>query len=405
MSQRDYFEKDYYAVLGVGKSASQAEIAKAYRKLARELHPDARPGDKEAEDRFKEVSEANSVLSNAEKRKEYDQVREMVSSGRFPGGFGGFGAGGAGGAGGPGGFRPGGGPGGPGGAGGAYQTFDLGDLLGEAFRGAGGRRGDRTAGQRGRDLETDLNLSFEDAMAGVTTTLRISGRAPCSVCGGNGAAPGTSPVPCPTCGGSGAIAHDQGMFSFSEPCPTCGGSGRRIPNPCPNCHGSGAESRAREIKARVPAGVKDGARIRLKGKGEPGLGGGPAGDLFVNVHVQAHDVFGRRGEHLTLRVPITFSEAALGTKLTVPTLDGPVTLKVPAGTESGRTFRVRGRGAPAQAAATGRGGTARGDLLVTVDVAVPRKLSKAQRKLLEDFAATEDDSLRDHLHPAGEARA
>lgn len=401
MSQRDYFEKDYYAVLGVAKSASAAEIAKAYRKLARELHPDARPGDQRAEDRFKEVSEAYSVLSNAEKRKEYDQVREMVASGRFPGGFGGI-------PGGPGPGRPGGGfggfrPGGAGGAGGAYQTFDLGDLLGEAFRGAGGRRGGRTAGQRGRDLETDLNLSFEDAMAGVTTTLRVNGRAPCSVCGGNGAAPGTSPVPCPTCGGSGTVAQDQGLFSFSEPCPACGGSGRRIPNPCANCGGTGVESRPREIKARIPAGVKDGARIRLKGKGEPGLGGGPAGDLFVNVHVQPHDVFGRRGEHLTLRVPITFSEAALGTKLTVPTLDGPVTLKVPAGTESGRTFRVRGRGAPAQA--TGKGAGARGDLLVTVDVAVPRKLSKAQRKLLEDFAATEDASIREHLRTVTETRS
>ena len=218
---------------------------------------------------------------------------------------------------------------------------------------------------------------------------------PSAPANGNGARPGTTPVRCPTCEGRGQILSDQGLFSFAEPCYACGGSGRQIPDPCPACGGSGAENRTREVRARIPAGVKDGARIRLKGKGEAGANGAPPGDLFVRVHVEPHPLFGRRGDNLTLRVPITFTEATLGTRLKVPTLDGePVTLKIPAGTEGGKTFRVRGRGAPA-----GRGG--RGDLLVTVDVAVPRKLTRTQKKVLEEFAATEDaDSLRAHLDAA-----
>jgi molecular chaperone DnaJ len=385
MSQRDYFEKDYYAVLGVGKDATQAEISKAYRKLARELHPDARPGDTEAEARFKEVSEAHSVLGNAEKRAEYDKVRQMVGSGMFGSGPSGFG---------PGGFTT--------------ENVDLGDLFGSLFgtgqaggpgAGFGGARRGRGAGgraRRGADVETDLTLSFDDAMAGVTTTLRVSGPATCSTCGGSGARPGTVPVVCQTCQGSGQVLSDQGMFSFAEPCFACGGRGRVITDPCPTCAGSGAETRVREIRARIPAGVRDGARIRLPGKGRPGLSGGPAGDLFVRVHVEPHPVFGRKGDHLTVRVPITFAEAASGTKLTVPTLDGVVTLKVPAGTESGRTFRVKGRGVPASGGRTG-------DLLVTVEIAVPRKLTRTQRKLLDEFAATEDPAaLRAHL---GGARA
>ncbi len=385
MAQRDYFEKDYYQVLGVTKDASQSEISKAYRRLARQLHPDANPNDPGAEARFKEVSEAHAVLANSDKRAEYDRVREMVSSGAF----GRFGGPGGTGFGGPEGF-----PGGFGRSGAGAQAFDISDLLGGLFgqqggQGFGGGRGSARA-RRGRDLETDLNLSFEDAMAGVTTTLRVAGPTVCSACGGSGAAPGTRPITCPTCNGTGAIARDQGMFSFSEPCPSCGGTGRHIPEPCPTCQGSGVEVRNRNIHARIPAGVKDGARIRLKGKGEAGGSGAPAGDLYVNVHVAGDPLFGRRGDDLTLQVPITFSEAALGTKLTVPTLEEPVTLKVPAGTESGRTFRVKGRGAP-------RTKGARGDLLVTVDVVVPRKLTRTQRKLLEDYAATEPDDLREHL--------
>ena len=396
MSQRDYFEKDYYKVLGVSKDASQADIAKAYRKLARELHPDARPDDPKAEERFKDASEAYAVLSNPDKRKEYDKIRDMVSSGAFTG----FGA-----PGGPGGF--GGGSGGFGAPGGFGEAFDLGDLLGDLFGGGGGGGGSPFTGtrarpdarrgpRRGQDVETDLTLSFEDAMAGVTTTLRVAGRARCTACGGSGARPGTSPVACSTCGGRGQILQDQGPFSFAEPCHGCGGSGRQIPDPCPTCGGSGAEQRSRQVRARIPAGVRDGARIRLKGKGEAGAHGGPDGDLYVRVHVEPHPVFGRRGDHLTVRVPITFTEAALGTKLTVPTLDGePVTLRIPAGTENGKTFRVRGRGVPKP------GGRGEGDLLVTAEVAVPRKLTRTQKKLLEEFGATEDpDALRGHLTAA-----
>jgi molecular chaperone DnaJ len=376
LSQRDYVEKDYYRILGVSQDAEQSEIARAYRKLARELHPDANPNDPEAESRFKEVSEAYSVLSNAEKRAEYDRVRQLVGSGAFGGGF----------------PPPGGGFGGPG-----AQAFDLSDLLGGLFgqAGRGGPAGSpfgrtRQRAAPGRDLETDLTLSFDDAMAGVTTTLRVNGNAICSTCGGSGARPGTSPQICPVCGGTGAVARDQGMFSFSEPCDNCGGTGRVIPDPCPTCGGTGAERRTRDIRARIPAGVKDGARIRLKGKGEPGPPGSQPGDLFVNVHVTPHEVFERRGDDLLLRLPISFAEAAMGTKVAVPTLQQPVTLRVPAGTESGRTLRVRGRGAPRS-----KGGY--GDLLVTVDVVVPRKLTRTQRKLLEDFAATEDDQIRAHL--------
>jgi molecular chaperone DnaJ len=378
MSQRDYFEKDYYAVLGVPQDASTADIAKAYRKLARQNHPDAKPGDASAETRFKEISEAHSVLSSAEKRKEYDEVRALVRSGAHRGRFGG------------GGF--------PGGA--SAADFDLGDLLGQVFRngrapGGGRSRARRPSGvgeRRGRDVEASLTLSFADAMAGVTTTLRVSGEAPCSTCGGSGAAPGTSPVLCSVCEGAGVVASNQGLFSFSEPCTACGGSGRQVPTPCPRCAGTGTEVRPRDIRTRIPAGVRDGARIRLAGKGEAGGFGGPPGDLYVVVHVEAHALFERRGETLALRVPLTFPEAALGGQITVPTLGEPVTLKIPAGTESGRTFRVKGRGAPK----TGGGA---GDLLVTVDVAVPRSLSKAQRKGLEAYADLDQGDVRAHLEP------
>jgi len=383
MSQRDYFEKDYYAVLGVPKDASAADVAKAYRRLARENHPDAKPGDAAAEARFKEASEANSVLSNPERRAEYDRVRDMVSS--SGGGFRGF-------------------------PGAGNVNVDLGDLLGQVFGSGDPRGGPGTGGsmggfgqrvrrggpapraRRGRDVETTLTLSFSDALAGVTTTLRVSGRAPCSTCGGSGAKPGTAPVTCTVCGGAGVVASNQGLFSFSEPCTNCGGSGRVIPERCPTCRGTGSEVRPRDIRARIPAGVKDGARIRLAGKGESGDPGGEPGDLFVTVKVEPHPIFERRDDHLTLRAPITFAEAAQGARITVPTLDGdPVTLKVPGGTESGRTFRVRGRGV--------RAGGATGDLLVTVEIAVPRKLTRAQRKALEAFADLDDSDVRAGLAP------
>ena len=380
MSQRDYMEKDYYKALGVRKDATAADINKAYRRIARENHPDVKPGDTAAEARFKEASEAHAVLADATKRKEYDQVRDMVGSGMFSGGnpfarstggggqgFGGFGA----------------------------EGFDLGDLLGQVLRNGGQRGragGGATAGRRGRDLETRLTLSFEDAMAGVTTTLRVQGRTSCATCGGSGAAPGTSPVTCSVCQGAGVIASNQGLFSFSEPCNACNGTGRQIPSPCPTCNGVGAVVRPRDIRARIPAGVKDEARIRLAGKGEAGSLGGPPGDLFVTVHVEEHPVFGRRGDDLTLTAPVTFAEAALGAKIVVPTLGDPVTLKIPSGTESGRTFRVKGRGAP-------RSNGRPGDLLVTAEVAVPRKLTATQRKALQSFADLDDSDPREMFTP------
>lgn len=384
MSERDYVEKDYYKTLGVSRDASQDEIAKAYRKLARQYHPDANPDDPQAEETFKDVSEAYQVLSDSEKRREYDRIRDMVDSGAFAGGRGGgdpFA-----GMGGRGGFAR--------GAQGGVGGMDLNDLLGGLFGeggGAGATRGQPGGAQRGRDAETTLTLSFDDAMAGVTTTLQVAGRAACGTCGGSGAKPGTSPQTCSTCGGRGQILSDQGLFSFAQTCTACGGRGMRITDPCATCGGGGVVSSTRRVRARIPAGVKDGARIRLKGKGEAGLRGGRAGDLYVTVRVQEHGLFGRRGDHLTLTVPVTFAEAAMGTTLRVPTLDGDVSVKVPAGTPSGKRLRVRGHGAP-----KANGG--HGDLLVTVEVHVPRKLTKTQKKLLQDFADTEDpEELRAHL--------
>lgn len=374
--QREWFEKDYYKVLGVPEGASQKEITRAYRKLARELHPDANPDDPKAEERFKEVSAAYDVIGDEAKRKEYDEVRRL---GPMAGGFGFGGAGDGPGAGG--------------------QTFnfdagDIGDLLGGLFgrrRGGGAGAGYRGPGpQRGSDLEAELHLPFREAAKGATTSLHLTSDAPCSTCHGSGARPGTAPQICPQCGGRGVLDDNQGLFSFSTPCANCAGRGSIITDPCPTCHGSGVERRPREVKVRIPAGVDDGQRIRLKGRGGPGRNGGPAGDLFVLVHVDPDPVFGRDGRNLTMNVPVTFDEAALGTKLRVPTLDGgPVTLKIPEGTPSGKVFRVKGRGV--------QKGKARGDLLVTVQVAVPKKLSAEQREAVEALAAATTGSPREHL--------
>ncbi len=378
--QREWFEKDYYAALDVSAEASADEISKAYRKLAKRYHPDANKGDAAAEERFKEVSAAYDVLGDKEKRAEYDQVRQMVASGVGPGGFGGFGPGGGGGF-------------GPGGGTFRFETADggggdLGDLLGGLFGQQGGRRGGRAGAgpHRGRDLETELNLDFADSVHGVTTSVTFTADAACSSCGGSGAAPGTVPEPCPRCGGSGAVAVDQGPFSFSEVCPQCGGAGRVVRDPCPACHGRGSEVRPRTVKVRIPPGVTDGQHIRVKGRGAPGTNGGPPGDLFVVVHVASHPTFGRKGKRdLTVRVPITFAEAALGATVKVPTLDEPVSVKIKPGTPSGSTQRIRKRGVkPARGKA--------GDLLVTFEVAVPRKLHKREREAVEQLAAalTED---------------
>jgi len=369
--QREWFEKDYYKVLGVDEQASSKDITRAYRKLAREFHPDANPDDPKAEERFKEVSAAYDVIGDDDKRKEYDEVRRL---GPMAGGFGAA-------------------PGGAGGGGFNFEAGDLGDLLGGLFgRGRGGAPGGvrGTGPQRGADLEAELHLPFRQAVQGVTTSLHLTSDAPCSTCHGSGARPGTTPQVCPQCGGRGVLDENQGLFSFSTPCPNCGGRGAVIVEPCPTCRGSGTERRPREVKVRIPAGVDDGQRIRLKGRGGPGRNGGPPGDLYVITHVEPDPVFGRKGRDLTMTVPVLFSEAALGTKLTVPTLDGDqVTLKIPEGTPSGKVFRVKGRGVKTKKST--------GDLLVTVQITVPRKLSRQQREAVEAFAAATSESPREHL--------
>jgi molecular chaperone DnaJ len=399
-STRDFIEKDYYAALGVAKDADAAAIKKAYRQLARELHPDKNPGNTQAETRFKEVSEAYDVLSDPKRRAEYDEARRLFGSGGFRPG-----------AGAPGGF-PGGFPGGTTGG----QPFDLGDIFGGAGApGAGGRAGglgdifgglfNNTAGTstrgrqqaasgpaRGQDVETEATLAFDEAVLGVTVPLRMQSPGTCPTCHGNGARPGTSPHTCPVCNGAGVTSRSQGAFAFSEPCKECRGTGSVVDDPCPDCKGSGVTTQTRTITVRIPAGVKDGQRIRLAGKGAPGRRGGPAGDLFVVVHVSASELFGRAGNDLTLTVPVSFAEAALGTTLTVPTLDGSVSLKVPAGTSSGRTFRVRGRGV--------QGKSTSGDLLVTVEVAVPARLTPGAREAIEKLAAELPDDPRPEITAA-----
>ncbi|MBK5306316.1 MAG: molecular chaperone DnaJ [Frankiaceae bacterium] len=381
MSARDYVEKDYYAALGVPKDAAAADIKKAYRKLARDLHPDKNPDNKAAEDKFKAVSEAYDVLSDDSKRKEYDEARSLFGSGGFRGGF-------------PGG----GGQQGPGG-----YSFDLGDLLGDRaggggglgdvfgglFGGQGGRRNTTRSPRKGGDLEADVTLAFADAVRGVTVPLRLQSPGACGTCGGSGAAPGTAPTTCGVCNGAGVTSRNQGGFAFAEPCRACRGSGRVVETPCATCHGTGASTRERTLTVRIPAGVKDGQKIRLAGRGAPGDRGAAAGDLLVRVHVTAHRLFGRKGDHLTITVPVTFPEAALGANISVPTLDAPVTLKIPAATTSGRTFRVRGRGVPDK-----------GDLLVTVEVAVPQRLDDEAREALEKYAAAADHDPREHLKEA-----
>jgi molecular chaperone DnaJ len=375
--RREWFDKDYYQVLGVPKNASQSDIKKAYRKLAQQHHPDANAGDAGAEERFKDVSAAYDVLGDAERRRKYDEVRDMAAAGFGAGGFPGTGrrggSNGRSGGGFPGGFN--------------YETVDLGDLLGDMFGGGrSGRAGAPQPPQRGADLETEVRLTFEQAMSSATVPVKLTGPAVCSTCRGSGAAPGTSPVTCSQCGGSGQIAVNQGLFSMAQTCPRCRGTGRTIEHPCPTCRGTGAERRTRTVKVKIPAGVRDGARIRLAGKGEPGGPGGTPGDLYVRVKVERHPVFGRKGDDLTVELPITYSEAALGAKVQVPTLGDVVTLKIPPSTPTGKTFRVKGKGAPR------KGG--RGDLLVTVRVDVPGKLSRQEKDLLRQLQDARQDSPR-----------
>ncbi|HZD18220.1 MAG TPA: molecular chaperone DnaJ [Actinomycetota bacterium] len=369
--RREWFEKDYYQVLDVPKNATQAEIKKVYRKLAQRWHPDANPGNPQAEERFKEISAAYDVLGNQEKRKQYDQVRDMASSGFGGAGFaGGF----------PGGGRV------------RFEDIgfdvgDLGDLFGGIFGGRGARGAQRAA--RGADLETEVTVSFDEAMSGSAVPVRVQGPAPCETCGGSGAAPGTSPSTCPQCGGVGQIRVNQGPFQMSQTCPRCHGSGRVVEEACPTCGGTGSRRRTRRFQVKIPAGVRDGSRVRLAGRGEPGPPGGQPGDLFVQVRVRPHRFFGRKGSDLTLDLPVTYAEAALGANVKVPTLNGPITMKIPAGTPAGKTFRLKGKGAPK------RGG--RGDLLVTVQVQVPRRLSREEKELLTRLQQVEEESPRRDL--------
>ncbi|CAA9348497.1 MAG: Chaperone protein DnaJ [uncultured Nocardioidaceae bacterium] len=371
MTNTDWANKDFYRVLGVSKDASAADIKKAYRKLARANHPDSNPGNAAAEERFKAVAEAYDVVGDEEKRKKYDEMRTLFGSGYGP-------------------FRPGtgspegqpfdlgdifGGAGGPGGG--------LGDILGGMFGGggAGTRRTTRSsASRRGADIETTTTIGFTDAIDGVTVSLRLASEAPCPDCRGTGARPGSMPRVCPECEGVGMRAASVGgAFTLNETCPSCRGRGMIVDDPCPTCNGSGRGLSDRTIQARIPAGVRDGQRIKLRGKGAPGEHGGPAGDLYVVVRVKPHPVFGRSGDNLTITVPVSFDEAALGAEIKVPTLLGvPVTVRIPAGTPSGRTFRVRGRGA------TRKDGT-KGDLLVTVEVQVPAALSDEARAAVQAY--------------------
>ncbi|KFZ83726.1 molecular chaperone DnaJ [Amycolatopsis sp. MJM2582] len=378
MSAREWIGKDFYRELGVSSDATADEIKKAYRKLAKENHPDANAGNAEAEKKFKAVSEAYGVLSDTAKRKEYDEARRLFGSGG-PGGFG----------------FPGGGAGGGG--------FDVGDIFGQAgqqqggFGGLGdilgglfGRRGAAAGAtanrpQRGSDVETDVRIDFTEAVKGATLPLRLSSPATCSTCGGNGAKPGTSPRTCATCQGSGLVSRSQGAFAFSEPCRDCRGRGQIIDDPCPECAGEGISTRTRTLTVRIPPGVADDQRIRLAGQGEPGRGGAQPGDLYVRVHVAPHTLFGRKDLDLTITVPVSFTELALGGTITVPTLEGKVSLKVPQGTASGRVLRVRGKGIAK------RDGS-QGDLLVTLQAAIPAKLDDKAREALEAYA----EAMADH---------
>ena len=353
-----------YEVLGVTKNASDDEIKKAYRKLAREFHPDRNPGDDAAEEHFKEVQTAYDLLSDPDKRQAYDTFGQAGARG-FPGGGADMG-----------GVR--------------FEEFDLsnlGDLLGGMF--GGGRRAAARQPIRGNDLETHVRISFEDSLKGVQVRVPVEAETVCSVCHGTGAEPGTAPITCPQCGGRGVVSDSQGLFAFSQPCPRCRGNGTIIEKPCRNCRGSGRERTTKRYSVKIPAGAKTGTRVRLKGKGEAGHNAGPAGDLFVVVDVEPSSLFERRGSDLVLDVPVTYAEAALGASVEIPTPEGPVALKVPSGTESGKLLRVKGRGAPHLK------GNGRGDLLARVKVTVPKKLSKAEKEALEGYQKVSREQPRE----------
>jgi molecular chaperone DnaJ len=358
--------KDPYAVLGVSKTASDEEIKKAYRKLARESHPDRNPGDEQAESRFKDVQAAYDLLSDPEKRKQYDTFG--ADGPRLGPGFGNVRV--------------------------ENMDFDLGNLFGGIFGGRGGRSRMRPQPERGVDLESHVRLSFEDALAGVQVRVPVEVETACHVCGGTGAEPGTAPRTCPECGGSGMHADSHGLFALSQPCPRCRGNGTIVDKPCRSCHGSGRERVTKRYSVRIPAGARDGTRVRLKGKGEAGRNGGPPGDLFVVVEVDPSPLYERRGADLLLDVPVSYPEAALGATVEIPTPEGSVALKIPAGSEHGKLLRVKGRGAPKL-----KGG-GKGDLLARVQITVPRKLSKAEKEALESYQKASREQPRERFAKA-----
>jgi molecular chaperone DnaJ len=370
---------NYYDILGVKKDASTDEIKKAFRRLARKHHPDA-GGD---EEKFKEINEAYEVLSDSEKRQQYDQYGQYFGGGMPPGAGGGAGW-----------------PGGAGAGGVHYQTVnvgdlgDLGDIFGSVFggMGGGGARGRRQqSAQRGADVQADIDLTFEQAFSGAQVQVAVGGAEQCSACGGSGAKPGSGPIACPVCGGSGTSTESQGFFGFSRPCANCGGAGTVIEEPCPACRGAGRVARQAPVTVNVPAGATDGGKLRFKGKGEPGTGGGPTGDLYVITHIKKHPYFSRDGADVVLDLPVSIAEASLGTEVRVPTPDGhKVKLKIPAGTQNGKVFRVRDKGAPLLK------GSGHGDLKVKAHVVVPTQLTDAQHEALETFAAEQPD-LRAHI--------
>ena len=348
-------KRDFYEVLGVERGASEAELKKAYRRLAMKHHPDRNPGDKAAEDAFKEANEAYEVLSDASKRQAYDQYGHAGVDPQMGAG-----------------------------AGAAYGNANFSDIFGDVFSDffAGGRGSSRGGAQRGSDLRYTLELDLEEAVRGTTVTIRVPTLAECKTCDGSGAKKGTSPVTCTTCGGIGQVRMQQGFFSVQQTCPRCHGSGKMISDPCGSCHGQGRVEEQKTLSVKVPPGVDTGDRIRLTGEGEAGAQGGPAGDLYVVVNVREHPIFQRDGKHLFCEVPISFADAALGGELEVPTLDGRVKLKIPEGTQTGKQFRLRGKGV-----APVRGGAA-GDLLCRVAVETPVNLGKRQRELLDEFRKT-----------------